>query len=297
MAPETQTNGTSIRDVLAVSIVGLALVMSALYVLNERENGAFDVVRNGNPIEPIVPEQLASAAEVMPLLESDKPIVQYIEALEGCDSSYGGACINVRSGPGLEFPSVMKLRDGVVLRVAATIQKEDRNWYKITFDEWVRYPERLGTDLYVAADVVKMFEDDAPHDLSKATKVDTNKRIEVDLTFQKLYAYEGDRLVMEESVSTGLDDTPTPRGHFRIYRKMPSRYMQGPIPGVSEDEYDLPGVPWTMYFTYQGAAIHGAYWHKDFGNRHSHGCINLPPERAKILYRWADLGTPVYVHD
>ena len=73
--------------------------------------------------------------------------------------------------------------------------------------------------------------------------------------------------------------------------------MQGPIPGVSDDVYDLPGVPWTMYFTYDGAAIHGAYWHNDFGAQHSHGCVNLPPDKAEQLYDWTPLGTPVLVRD
>ena len=71
--------------------------------------------------------------------------------------------------------------------------------------------------------------------------------------------------------------------------------MQGPIEGVSDHYYDLPGVPWNMYFTEEGAAIHGAYWHTDFGETHSNGCINLPLEIAEKMYKWADLGTEVIV--
>jgi lipoprotein-anchoring transpeptidase ErfK/SrfK len=52
-----------------------------------------------------------------------------------------------------------------------------------------------------------------------------------------------------------------------------------------------------MYFTNEGGAIHGAYWHDSFGQQWSHGCVNLPPEKAKELYEWAPLGAPVYVHD
>lgn len=73
--------------------------------------------------------------------------------------------------------------------------------------------------------------------------------------------------------------------------------MQGPIPGVSDQYYDLPGVPWNLYFTVDGAVIHGAYWHNHFGEPWSHGCVNLPPQEAKRLYDWADLGTPVIVQD
>ena len=73
--------------------------------------------------------------------------------------------------------------------------------------------------------------------------------------------------------------------------------MQGPLLGVSDQYYDLPGVPWDLYFTEQGGAIHGAYWHDKFGKRWSHGCVNLPLEEAKKLYEWADVGTPVVVRD
>ena len=73
--------------------------------------------------------------------------------------------------------------------------------------------------------------------------------------------------------------------------------MQGPIPGITNQYYDLPGVPWDLYFTHQGAAIHGTYWHENFGKQSSHGCVNLPPAQAEKLYRWAGIGTFVIVQD
>ena len=82
-----------------------------------------------------------------------------------------------------------------------------------------------------------------------------------------------------------------------VYKKTPSRYMQGPLPPISDQFYDLPGVPWNLYFTNEGGAIHGAYWHESFGEQRSHGCVNLPLDKAKELYLWAPLGTEVFVHD
>ena len=110
-----------------------------------------------------------------------------------------------------------------------------------------------------------------------------------------LYAYDGEILFMTEPISTGLNLTPTPRGTFTIFKMTPSRFMQGPIPDVSDQIYDLPGVPWNLYFTEDGAVIHGAYWHDHFGKRWSHGCVNLPPQKAKELYFWADIGISVNV--
>ncbi len=112
-----------------------------------------------------------------------------------------------------------------------------------------------------------------------------------------LYAYDGDTLFMQQSVSTGLELSPTPRGTFYIYRKTPSRYMQGPLPNISDQYYDLPGVPWNLYFTEGGAVLHGAYWHNNFGQQWSHGCVNLPPEMAEKIYRWAELGMPITIRD
>ena len=74
--------------------------------------------------------------------------------------------------------------------------------------------------------------------------------------------------------------------------------MQGPLPNLLDRQvYDLPGVPWNLYFTHGGAVIHGAYWHTSFGSQYSHGCVNLPPDTARELYNWADLGTTVIVQD
>ena len=112
-----------------------------------------------------------------------------------------------------------------------------------------------------------------------------------------LYAYDRDGLFMQTPISTGLELTPTPRGLFTIFKKTPSRYMQGPIPGIADQYYDLPGVPWNLYFTYQGAAIHGTYWHENFGKQSSHGCVNLMPTEAQKLYNWAGVGTFVIVQD
>lgn len=227
------------------------------------------------------------------------PLFQYIEVLEGCGPYFEGPCVNVRSGPGTEYPVVTKLRIGMVLKVTNTSEVRDgHEWYKIQFDdEEVRYRERITGDWFVAADVVRLFYDDGDHELNTNTNESNTKRIIVDRSEQMLYAYDGDTLFMQEPISTGLELTPTPRGTFAVYKMTPSRYMQGPLPGVRDQYYDLPGVPWNLYFTYQGAVIHGAYWHDHFGQPWSHGCVNLPPQKAKELYMWADIGTPVTVQD
>lgn len=109
----------------------------------------------------------------------------------------------------------------------------------------------------------------------------------VDLSDQELMAYEGETLILRTKVSTGRPRTPTVIGTFRIYLKLRAQTMTGP-------GYRLPNVPYVMYF-YKGYALHGTYWHNNFGRPMSHGCVNLPTPIAEQLYQWADIGTPVVV--
>lgn len=225
-------------------------------------------------------------------------MLQYIEVIDSCASDFSGTCVNMRSGPGTQFPVVLQLRTGIVLQVAqATTTRNGQTWYEIIPDTSIRYPERIASKWYVAAYVVQPFFESGDQELASKSLVTSSKRIVIDRSEQKLYAYDGDELFLETSVSTGLDLTPTPRGTFTVYRKTPSRYMQGPLPGVSTQYYDLPGVPWDLYFTEQGGAIHGAYWHNKFGQQWSHGCVNVPLQTAHKLYDWAEIGMHVTVRD
>ncbi len=119
-------------------------------------------------------------------------------------------------------------------------------------------------------------------------KKSSKRWIEVDLSSQRLIAWEGKTWVNAVIVSTGKDSTPTPKGTFEVYVKHSTARMQG-------DDYDIPDVPHVMYFT-GGYGFHGAYWHKNFGTPVSHGCINLAPDKARWLYNFADVGTPVVIH-
>ena len=232
-------------------------------------------------------------------LPVEKVLFEYVEVTNGCGPHFEGDCLNVRSGPGTDYPVVAQLRNDIVLKVGGKVTREEETWFKIVFDEWLRYPERLKSDWYVSADYVEVLLDEGIKVLEDTEQtVPTTKEIIINRADQKLFAYENGVLFMEADISTGLALTPTPRGTFTIFRKTPSRYMQGPLPGLPSDQYyDLPGVPWNLYFTQGGAVIHGAYWHTSFGSQYSHGCVNLPPDTARILYDWAEVGMKVIVQD
>lgn len=135
------------------------------------------------------------------------------------------------------------------------------------------------------------------------------KWIEVSLEEQKLRAWEGNNIVMEFPISSGLW-SPTPKGDFSIWYKTRYQKMEG---GSKElgTYYNLPNVPHNMFF-YKGFAVHGAYWHNNFGSPMSHGCVNSPLANAAQLFEWSgptvpanksiaratpeNPGTRVYVH-
>ncbi len=107
--------------------------------------------------------------------------------------------------------------------------------------------------------------------------------IEVDLSEQKLRAHNGNNIDYEFLISSGKW-APTPTGEFRIWVKLKYTKMEG---GRKENNtyYYLPNVPYVQYF-YKGYGIHGAYWHNNFGQPMSHGCINLSIPDAEKLFYW-----------
>lgn len=112
--------------------------------------------------------------------------------------------------------------------------------------------------------------------------------IDVDLTNQRVYAYEGDVVVNSFIVSTGTWRTPTVTGRYKIYVKVRVQDMRGP-------GYHLRDVPHVMFF-YGDYGLHGTYWHNNFGTPMSRGCVNLTIDDAAWLFNWASVGTVVNVH-
>ncbi|HCS37970.1 MAG TPA: hypothetical protein DIW44_00080 [Anaerolineaceae bacterium] len=112
--------------------------------------------------------------------------------------------------------------------------------------------------------------------------------IDVNLSEQRLYAYDGATLVSSFLVSTGTSAHPTVTGTYAVYVKYVYTDMRGP-------GYYLPDVPYTMYF-YQGYGIHGTYWHDNFGTPMSHGCVNMRTSEAEWVFNFSKVGTPVIVH-
>ncbi|MEM6599444.1 MAG: L,D-transpeptidase [Cyanobacteria bacterium P01_D01_bin.36] len=124
--------------------------------------------------------------------------------------------------------------------------------------------------------------------ISQLKATPRSRWIEVQLNEQQILVWEGNQIVYSSVMSSGTADRPTREGTFEIQSMHISARMRG-------SDYDVPDVPYTMYYS-GNYALHGAYWHSNFGTPVSHGCINLPIVAADWIFSWAHVGTPVIVH-
>ena len=155
---------------------------------------------------------------------------------------------------------------------------------------WYRVYDRLTQDHYfLPCYSLRIIPDEELAPLSPEILAE-EKSIFVNLESQTMVAYEGDTPVKTSLVASGYKGTLTPTGTFGTYHKAPSVHMTGGAGDASN--YDLPGVPWVSFFTGNGDAFHGTYWHNDFGDPRSHGCLNLPDNIAKFIYLWTMPNVP-----
>lgn len=144
-------------------------------------------------------------------------------------------------------------------------------------------PTPLPTDTPVPTDEVVVNNVTIPAEVNADTHW-----VDVNLSQQAAYAYQGETLVRSFIVSTGTYLHPTVTGQYHVYVKYRYADMSGP-------GYYLPDVPYVMYF-YEGYGLHGTYWHNNFGTPMSHGCVNFRTEDAGWLYDFLPLGALVNVH-
>jgi lipoprotein-anchoring transpeptidase ErfK/SrfK len=192
---------------------------------------------------------------------------------------------DARAEPHPQARRAYRFYGGNVYHVVDAFEDEqDTGWYKV-YDE---FPPTDPTHQWVLARDVRRIP---RSEMAPIRPFAGRKRIEVDLSEQRLTCYEGDRAVFTTLVASGLGgELGTRTGETCVLLKQPSRHMSNrPYPGGPElvgDIFDLPGIPWNVFFDLSGTAIHGTYWHNDFGIPRSHGCLNVSCEAARWIYRW-----------
>ena len=131
------------------------------------------------------------------------------------------------------------------------------------------------------------------------------KRIFISIPDQTMTVYQGGQMVLQTFISTGLAPNDTETGDFHIRLKYDKQDMAGFTSGTGEvighedngsgERYEVKDVPHVMYFNMEAEALHGAYWHNNFGQRMSHGCVNQPLDVAAFMFDFAPIGTEVTV--
>jgi hypothetical protein len=223
-------------------------------------NGAYVYSGYVQPVDTVTNEVVKNIPETGILGELTVPYADSTWAINRSPSP----------GPRLYFGSTHWI-------TALVVDQRDGNlWYKA-------YDNLYDSYYYTAPEGVHILTDDEIAPLSPQVPAE-KKHIEINLVRQLLVAYEWDSPVYMARVATGQKNYESPTGWYRTFHKRPTYHMTG---GADEfSVFDLPGVPWDSYITDTGVAIHGTYWHNDFGHPHSHGCINMAPKDAKWVFRW-----------
>ncbi|UCF28968.1 MAG: L,D-transpeptidase, partial [Chloroflexota bacterium] len=155
---------------------------------------------------------------------------------------------------------------------------------------WYRVNERYGNPGDMLWAPGEAFRPITPEELEPISPNVEDKRIVVRIRWEEqlLSCYEGNSEVFFCRVSTGVAEDSTPTSAisspgFQIWRKLHSLHMSG---GTNTEGWDLPGIGWTALFHGDGIAIHSTFWHNNFGEPMSHGCVNAAPDDAKWIFRW-----------
>ena len=179
-----------------------------------------------------------------------------------------------------------KIYYGSVYRAVDAVQDDGGQW-------WYRLQDGIAYSPgpYVLASSLRYLP---PESLTPISPERTDKKIVVNVTQQEMTCFEGDTPVFSSRTATGYAPHYTPRGQYEVLRKSHTSYMIG---GVGADHYDLPGVAFPTYFTWSAIAVHGTYWHNDYGRPRSHGCVNVTDDAAEFVFRWSSPALPYDQHE
>ncbi len=202
---------------------------------------------------------------------------------------------NVRAAPTLNSTIITTWGYGRKVMVYSSVIGDMVNgnnvWYIVG-----KPPERDQV-YYVHSSLVTLLE---PIVVPQPQYRSTGHWIDVNLTQQSLTAFDGQTEVMHTLISSGAFTHTTDVGYWKIYYRLEKQEMKNPDPGSGPGVpgwYDLKDVPYPQYFNPAGEALHGTFWHDNFGTPMSHGCVNMTTPAAKWIYEnFTDIGSVVMVH-
>jgi lipoprotein-anchoring transpeptidase ErfK/SrfK len=233
-------------------------------------------------------EGFVHSGVLQPVLTVTNPVVTQIPQ-EGTLAEVTVPFTDAHWDPGRDKPVAYRFYYATTYWVVDLVQDAGGNpWYGVRDDKWDYIFYVLAQHLrIIPAEEIMPISTDVPAD---------QKRIEVHIPQQVMIAYEYDQPVFMARVASGAvfsnGDYSTPLGRHMTFHKDASRHMARG--NLAANGYDLPGVPWNSYITEEGVAFHGTYWHNNFGQPRSHGCINLTPQASKWVYLWTKPVVPPF---
>ncbi len=293
------------------------------YAAVTRRDGALRFFRPPNGEEQTEISRAAESEQALPEVVSKEMVGDYFVALDRQEEDWHrtvrGRYVNGEELNELTTPLLVGARltgavdgdvaEGALALPVAFVFAEDRTLFRIengvasevgTAEKYARFHmDRLETidgveyavgegNLAVRRDEVRLARQSAPDE-----RVEGNDWIHVDLAQQVLVAYEDRQPVYATMVASGREGYDTPRGVFKIREKYISTTMDGTDP--VDGDFEVEEVPWTMFY-WRSFALHGAYWHDDFGRVRSHGCTNIAPADARWLFEWTGPHLPAGWH-
>jgi LysM repeat protein len=278
------TSSTHCRQCLAVALMVVVLIATpAVVTASPAIQGGGYVVQRGDTLANIATRlgvSMSALAQANGIFNAELIYVGQVLVLPGESVSAATDAEAAAAAPG----SVYVVRRGDTLSGIAA--RHAVSMAALMSANGISDENRIyaGQRLLISSSISERSKSDsAPNSAPTAARW-----IDIDLTEQRLTAYQGETAVFSTLVSTGTARHRTPVGEFAVRTKLDAQTMSGA-------DYYLPNVPYVMYFA--GAnAIHGTYWHNNFGHPMSHGCVNLPTPDAAWLYNWASIGTPVVTH-
>lgn len=233
-------------------------------------------------------EGYVHSGSLQPVFTDLNPVVNQFPP-DGCLAEVTVPFTDAHWDPGKDEAVAYRFYYSTTYWVVEIVQDSAGNpWYGVRDDKWEYV-------FYVLAQHLRLVP---PEELSPISPgvAEGQKRIEVHIPQQVMIAYEYDRPVFMARIASGAvfsnGDFSTPTGRHTTFHKRASRHMARG--NLAANSYDLPGVPWNSYITEEGVAFHGTYWHNNFGQPRSHGCINLTPQASKWVYLWTKPVVPPY---
>lgn len=271
------------------SAIGLVLLAALLLpalparAAPDHQSGGVHVVQRGETLSQIARRYGTSTTALAQANGIQNPNFIYAGQRLAIPGAAGGAAGGTAASGGVHVVRPGENLSAIALRYGTTVAA-------LTQANRLANPNHIyvGQRLVVTSTAGSAPQPAPSSPVSQPAASGSQRWIDINLSSQTLTAYEGSTPVLATLVSTGLA-FPTPVGTYSILYKVRSQRMSGP-------GYDLPNVPWVMYFTNRGHAIHGAYWHNNFGQPMSHGCVNMRTDEAQWLYNFIPNGAQVVVH-